>query len=355
LQSIGDAVIATDAEGRITMMNPVAEEATGWKSAAATGLPLESVFKIVNESSREPAESPVRKVLDRGRIAGLANHTVLLRLDGTEIPIDDSAAPIRDRQGRIVGVVMVFRDITKQRLSEKALLRAEKLSAAGRLAATIAHEMNNPLEAVCNLLYLLGKDGTLSAHARANVDMAQAQLARAAEVSRRTLSFCKAANVLTDTRISVLVESVVGSYASLAEARGGRIENDTPPDLEIPAMTNEMRQVISNLVSNALDAMPEGGTLHIGAETVEGLDQTQVQIIFSDTGHGIDPAHLDRIFEPFFTTKKETGTGLGLWVTQRIVEEHGGRLRVESSVAGTRFAVLLPLESAKYPVPSVTT
>lgn len=345
LRSIGDAVIATDAGGRVTLMNPVAEDATGWKFASAAGLPLESVFKIINESSREPVESPVRKVLERGRVAGLANHTVLLRPDGTEIPIEDSAAPIRDPRGSVVGVVLVFRDVTQQKLREKALLRAEKLATAGRLAATIAHEMNNPLEAVCNLLYLLGQDGTLSADAKASVDLAQSLLARAAEMSRRTLSFNRAGSVLKDARLRELVESVVGLYASVANARGVRIENRVPPGLEIRAM-NEIRQAISNLVSNALDAMPEGGTLDIDAESVEGPDRPHVQMTFSDTGHGIDPAYLDLIFEPFFTTKKDSGTGLGLWSAQRIVEEHGGRLQVESSNAGTRFTVLLPLESA---------
>jgi PAS domain S-box-containing protein len=350
LKSIGDAVIATDEIGNVTFMNGVAEIATGWRLNEAEGLPLEAVFKIVNETSRAPVANPIRKVLEHGTVVGLANHTVLLRRDGTEIPIDDSAAPIRDHGGNIVGTILVFRDITKAKLSQLALLRAEKLATVGRLASTIAHEINNPLEAVSNLLFLIGEDSTLSEVGRSRADTAQAELARAAEITRQTLSFHKGQTLQSSVNLCEIVDSVLRLYSSRAAARGIRLENEIDSEVRVIAVTSQLRQLASNMVTNAIDAMPGGGILRINAELTSAVGQRQIRIQFSDTGHGIDPQNLNRIFEPFFTTKKDVGTGLGLWVTKRIVEDHDGELLVESRTtgnSGTTFTVVLPQEAVK--------
>ena len=155
LDSIGDGVITCDAEGRVQMMNPVARELTGWSQSDAGGQPLEKVFHIVNEATRETVETPVAKVKRLNRIVGMANHTILIRKDGTELNIADSGAPIRDQKGETIGIVLVFRDITMERKTQEALIANEKLAVAGRLAATIAHEIHNPLDSVSNLLYLM--------------------------------------------------------------------------------------------------------------------------------------------------------------------------------------------------------
>jgi len=355
LHSIGDAVIATDDQGKVTLMNPAAESATGLTFAAAAGLSLESVFKIVNESSRTAVESPVRKVLEGAPAADLANHTVLLRPDGTEIPIEDSAAPIRDSRGKVVGAVLVFRDVTESRSHQNALIRSEKLEAARKLGSTIAHETNNPLEGLANLLFLISTDDAVSDETRQLVELALAELSRAAGASRRTLSFVGVDRTLTQLNLRSLVDSVFYLYDSTAKNHGICLENEIPRDLEVMVLRNELQQLISNLVSNALDAMMSGGgILRVKTEVTAKDPPAQLRIKFSDTGHGIDPSHLDRIFEPFFTTKKDKGTGLGLWMAKRVAEDHGGELHVESSTAGTTFTVLLPLDRASCQVTATT-
>jgi PAS domain S-box-containing protein len=347
LQSIGDAVIATDNSGRITFMNSVAEQATGWPLKDATGLALEDVFKIINESTRAIVENPVRKVLERGTVVGLANHTLLVRRDATEIPIDDSAAPIRDPKGNIVGVVLVFRDITEAKLSQKALMQAEKLSTVGRLASTIAHEINNPLESVSNLLFLIGQDAALSEATKGRVQMAESELARAAEITNQTLAFHRVDTTRSQVSLRSLVDSALRLYESRAAGRSIDLKNEIEPSLLVHASPGQLRQLVSNLVSNALDSMEKGGTLLIHAELANAERGEEVHIIFTDTGHGIEPSHLKRIFEPFFTTKRDVGTGLGLWVSKRIVADHDGRLLVTSNTngeAGTTFTVVLPQE-----------
>jgi PAS domain S-box-containing protein len=172
LASIGDAVITTDEQARVTFVNTTAETALGLTLAQCIGRRLEEVFPIYNEDTGEAAENPVNRVLTEGKIAGLANHTVVKRRDGKQIPIEDSAAPIRDDSGKIRGVVLVFRDVTREREAQDALRRADRMMVAGRLAATVAHEINNPLEAVFNLLYLASTEPSSSPEVRQHLEKA---------------------------------------------------------------------------------------------------------------------------------------------------------------------------------------
>ncbi|HWR17925.1 MAG TPA: ATP-binding protein [Terriglobales bacterium] len=350
LQSIGDAVIATDVEGCITFMNPIAEQATGWKLTEASGLPLENVFRIVNESTRLTAANPVRRVLAEGRIIGLANHTVLIRKDSTEIPIDDSAAPIRSNDA-IVGVILVFRDITESKVSQAALVHAEKLATVGKLASTIAHEINNPLEAVSNLLFLVAHDESLSHETRHWVSLAESELARVSDMAKQTLSFHRGETKLANIPVRDLIQSVFVLYRSRAANRGVELRNDLSEDTTVFGIAGQLRQLVSNLVTNAIDAMPDGGQFRASAERIQRDGSSLMQLSFSDTGQGIAPDHLRRIFEPFFTTKAHVGTGLGLWITKRIVEDHGGEISVRSDTSsgasGTTFIVSLPESEAK--------
>lgn len=162
LTSIGDAVIATDPDGLITLMNPVAEELTEWKSEEAIGKPVAEVFRIVNQETRKPVENPVEKVRRLNHVVGLANHTVLISKGGQDFAIDDSAAPIRDSNGKITGIVLIFRDVTQQRALEAALNQNERLALAGRLSASIAHEIHNPLDTVGNALFFSSSNSAQS-------------------------------------------------------------------------------------------------------------------------------------------------------------------------------------------------
>jgi len=350
IRSIGDAVIACDTEGNVSFMNLIAEQLTGWTEAEAKGISLRNVFRIFNEDTRAAVENPVDKVRRLGTIVGLANHTFLVAKDGTEICIDDSGAPIRDSQGRIIGIVLVFRDITERRVSEGVLMRAEKLATAGRMAASVAHEVNNPLEGLTNLIYIARHSEDLT-EIRHLLSQADGELGRIAHITRQSLGFYRETSIPAPFKPSTIVREVAGFYSSRAMSQGVTVVANTNTEMQVLGIAGELRQILSNLLANGLDACEKGATMRI--ETNSAIDprdstRTGVRITVADTGCGIQTDHIERIFEPFFTTKKDTGTGLGLWVSRELVEKHGGSLRVRSSTAnersGTVFSIFLPAQ-----------
>jgi signal transduction histidine kinase len=277
-------------------------------------------------------------------IVGMANHTVLCRADGTEIPIDDSAAPIRDAAGSLIGVVMVFRDVTQQRKMDSALRTTEKLAAAGRLAATVAHEINNPLEAVTNLMYLLRSDPGITEAGKKLLEMADEQLRRVAHTTKQTLAFYKDTRKPEPVVVSTAVQRVLEFYKSKLSAKNITVECKAN-GVEVFAPVGEIVQVMSNLIANGIDALHEDGRLKISV--VDAGDMAVIGV--EDDGSGIESAFHEKIFEPFFTTKKDVGTGLGLWISRNIVEHLGGAIAVATPTSGkgTRFEIRLPLYSAE--------
>jgi PAS domain S-box-containing protein len=346
LTSLGDAVIATDNLGRVTFLNPLAEDLTGWKLADALSKPIQDVFPIYNESTHKPVENPIKKVLEEGRIVGLANHTVLQHVQGKLTPIEDSASPIRDAQHSVIGVVLVFRDATIERKTQEVLRKTEKLAAAARLSATVAHEINNPLEAIGNLLYIAKGMADLPRAARESITLAEQELERVSHITRQTLGFYRESTVPDQVDLSVLIDSVLKIYSNKLERKSITVHRDFGNCPPIVGLTGELRQALSNLISNAADAVSEHGTIQVALRCVESAEGKHVHVLIEDDGPGIDPLHIDRIFEPFFTTKKEVGTGLGLWVTKEIVDRHGGTIevypRADKSLSGTVFQMLLP-------------
>src|SRR6185437_4891728 len=278
LASIGDGVITCDTEGHVHMMNPVAVELTGWSQAEALGRPLETIFHIVNEATRLPMENPVSKVKRLNRIIGLGNHTILIRKDGTELHIADSGAPIRDRTDGIAGVVLVFRDITLERKTQDALIANEKLAVAGRLAATIAHEIHNPLDSVSNLLYLM-RNGASKEESEQFMDMAEQELVRVTQISRAMLGLYR------ESRAPVLVDlkDMLQEILLLMERRFSDdqvlVHADLPTGISVDAFPAELRQVFSNLITNAAEAAGPGGEVRVsitpqsGGITEEGIKQ----------------------------------------------------------------------------------
>jgi PAS domain S-box-containing protein len=346
LMSIGDGVIATDELGAVTFVNPVAERLTGTSIGAARGKLVTDVFPIFNEVSMRPVDNPVRKVMELGQIVGLANHTVLRHRDGSLTPIEDSAAPIRDDGGQLIGVVLVFRDATHERSSQELLRKTEKIAAAARLAATVAHEINNPLEAVGNLIYLAKMRPGLPPDASSDLTLAEQELRRVSHVTRQTLGFYREANTPAKLEMPLLVESVMRLFSNKFKSKKIQVEHDVQPCPPLHGWPGELQQVMANLISNAADAVATGGTLKVTVRCVDEAGVKSIELRVEDNGPGIAPEHLGRIFEPFFTTKKDVGTGLGLWVSKEIVERHGGSIRVESQTSdsshGTVFSVLLP-------------
>ena len=349
LRSIGDAVITTDDQGRISLMNKVAEHLTGWRQQDALGEPLQRVFKIVNEHTRKRCDNPVEKVLETGGVVGLANDTVLIGKDGQERVIEDSGAPILDKQNRTLGVVLVFRDATEKRRLQDERQNAQKLESVGILAGGIAHDFNNFLAGIIGNLSLAKLD-VRPGHpvSRALDEMEKAAL-RAKDLTQQLLTFSSGGvPVKQITRIDELVRD-----AAQFALRGSnvRCEFCIDADLRLADVDDgQIAQVIHNLVINADQAMPDGGTVTIRGANASvrpgnsyALDPGDyIQVEVQDQGAGIHSEYLKKVFDPYFTTKQK-GSGLGLAVAYSIIANHDGQLTVDSVLGeGTTFTLWLP-------------
>jgi PAS domain S-box-containing protein len=357
LRSLGDAVMATDTQGCVTFMNPRAEVLTGWTQAEASGHPVMEVLLVRHETPQTPAESAIEKVLREGITIDLADHNlVLIAKDGTERPIDDSAAPIRDDQGRIIGVVLVFRDITERRQLQEKLVQAEKMEAIGRLAGGVAHDFNNLLTVISVYTELLlsrrNRHDQLERYAseiKKAVDNATGLTGQLLTLSRKQMLQPRVLDLNGMlANMEEVLQRLVGQAIQLLIVQGATLGyvNVDPAQLE---------QVVLNLVMNARDAMLQGGTLTIETADIE-CDELQahayggghpgpyVMLAVSDTGCGMDATTRSRLFEPFFTTKSRgRGTGLGLSIVYGIVSQSGGHIAVDSAPGrGAVFRIYLP-------------
>jgi PAS domain S-box-containing protein len=346
LTSLGDAVIATDQSGNVSYLNPLAEQLIGIKTSEAIGHPIEEVFPIFNEMTHAPVENPVAKVMELGRIVGLANHTVLRNTNGSLIPIEDSASPIRDRNDQLIGVVLVFRDATQERKIQEIIRESEKLTAAARMSATVAHEINNPLEAVGNLIFLAKSSPDASGSVVEYLGIAEQELERVSHITKQTLGFYRESKVPERIELPTLIEYVLKLCANKLENKHIAVDREFTMCPAILGISGELKQVISNLVTNAADAVSDNGRIWIKLSCLKDQPGTVVCVEVEDDGPGISPEHVARIFEPFYTTKKNVGTGLGLWVSKEIVDRHGGwidfRPRSEDRSRGAAFKVFLP-------------
>ena len=359
LTSIGEGIIVCDRLGKVELLNTIAEQLTGWHHADAVNEPIDKIFHLVNETTRESVEAPAASFpqlphsAKRSENDSLASHPILIRRDGTEIPIQESEAPITDRDGKVAGVVIVFRDITEQRRAQTTVLANEKLAVAGRLAATLAHEIHNPLDAVMNLLYLMQSSSTPEETAQF-LDLASKELDRVAQISRAMLGMYRESKEPVAVDVREMLESILLLLdRQMRHAQVG-LSAEFEPGALITGYPAELRQVFINLLTNAADASEPGSVIQLRTEICAerrrsaqlGPRPAGVAITVADSGEGIAPATLPSLFQPFFTTKGERGTGLGLWVSQGIVQKHGGTITIKSSNApsdhGTTVTVFLP-------------
>jgi PAS domain S-box-containing protein len=338
LASIGDGVITCNAQGHVLMMNQVACDLTGWTAEEALDLPLNSVFRILGEGSA-PVEDPFAKVIRLNKIVGLANHAVLVRKDGQELDIDDSGAPIRDQTGAITGIVLVFRDVTMEKRTQQALISSEKLAVAGRLAASIAHEIHNPLDAVSNILYLMKAHNTVEENA-AFLAMAQQELSRVMQISRSMLGLYRESVAPVPIDIKEMLVGTIVLLDHRVHDLELTVDLAVPAHLSIEGFPAELRQVFTNLVVNAIEAAGKHGAITIAAQHLNSGNNTigehhedGVLIEIADNGAGIESSALPNLFEPFFSTKGEHGTGLGLWVSRGIIRKHGGIIELNNRAA----------------------
>lgn len=274
----------------------------------------------------------------------------IVRPNGDVRWVEAQARYETNSEGKAVRMLGVIADITHRKQAQDVLLRTEKLAAAGRLAASIAHEVNNPLEAITNLLYLIARAGDLET-AQTQAQRALDEVMRVSRITQQTLKFHRQSEPASKARLSEIIEDVLElSRGRLANARIA-IDRRYQDDPEFECLAGDLRQVFANLISNSLDAIGDsGGTLVIRLRRARGWRAPHVsglRITILDTGCGMDPQTRRRIYEPFFTTKRESGTGLGLWLTSEIIERQQGSLHVWSSRlphrSGTAFSIFLPL------------
>ena len=262
-------------------------------------------------------------------------------------------SPVRGPQGDVQAISAASLEITAQKKAEKALIQSEKLAAVGRLASSISHEINNPLESVTNLLYLIASHRDLPPEVRDYVDITQSEIARVSQIATQTLRFHRQTHRPTRVTAAKLLEPILKLYQGRLLNSGVVVETEFLTSTPLLCLENEIRQVLSNLIANAVDAMRTGGNLQLRSHDVENrADGVRgVRMTIADSGHGMSQATMARIFEPFFTTKALNGTGLGLWISAEIVERHGGRLKVRSSTApekhGTVFSLFLPADGVQ--------
>lgn len=300
----------------------------------------------VDAQDRDRVDSEYRKALEEG--IDWEFETRIRRVDGEERWIWARGQHFRDATGQVAEIVGLVGDITERRRTEIALRKSEQLAAVGRLASTIAHEINNPLEAVTNLLYLAESAENLE-EARGYIKTAEAELNRVSRITNQTLRFQRTKNALRRVTVQEL-------SSGICEMFSGRLVNHTisfteehRSDRRILCLDGEVRQVLTNLIGNAIDAMRGGGKLRIRSHAERSMDGTEgVCIVVCDTGTGISPEVAQKMFDPFFSTKGQDGSGLGLWVSLDIVQRHHGTLRMRSSQTakahGTVFRLFLPAE-----------
>jgi PAS domain S-box-containing protein len=357
LSSIGDAVITTDTEGKVTFLNPMAEMMTGWKTDEASGQTLEKIFNIVNEDTRKPAKNPVEIVLRDGIVVGLANHTALICKDGTERSIEDSAAPIRDATGKISGAVMVFHDVTQRRRAEKALKEADQRK--DQFLAMLAHELRNPLVPIRNglqILNLAGNNPAMAENARSIMDQALNQMVRLVDdlldVSRITTGKLKLRKERVE--LAAVVQSAVDTSRPLIEEQGHKLTITLPASaIFLDADPTRLAQVFSNLLNNAAKYSEQGGHIMLSAQP----EADQVVVRVTDRGIGIPADHLPRIFQLFAqvetaSDRSQGGLGIGLSLVKGLVEMHGGKIEAHSDGPGrgSEFVARLPMISGE-PLP----
>jgi two-component system CheB/CheR fusion protein len=311
---------------------------------------LEVWLGAVHPEDAEGARKRAMATLEGG--ADYHNVYRVVWPDGSIRWLESQGKCQRDEDGQVVRVVGVASDVTLRKRTEEALMRTEKLAIAGRLAASIAHEINNPLEAVSNLLFLVTLAETAETaqeHARHALD----QLMRVSLITQQTLKFHRQTGTPKDTRLSEVLDSVLVLFRSKLMATDIAVEVRAEGELSVACMPSETQQIFANLVANAMDAMPRSGRLVIRLRPSRGWHNPSVagmRITFVDSGVGMSRATMRRAFEPFFTTKTETGTGLGMWVVAQLVERHHGEVRVWSTQrhgrSGTAFSVFLPFQDA---------
>lgn len=352
VESSDDAIISKDLNGIIRSWNNGAKKIYGYDAEEVLGKHVSMLSPL---HLRDEVDEIMSKVRAGERISHL--DTQRRRKDGEIIDVAVSISPIFDPERKnIVGGSTIAREVTDLKRAERTLRTTEKLAATGRLAASIAHEINNPMASVTNLLYLLQHHPGLDRTSSEYVKLAQEELQRVTHIVRQMLGFYRESEAPVAVNLKDVIENVLTLYARRLSTSRIEVERRYRTDATVRGFPGEIRQVFSNLIVNSIEALGEKGSIWIDIRASRDWSNPEVRgvrVLIADTGPGIPESARRRIFEPFFTTKGERGTGLGLWVSEGIIRKHGGSMRVRSRTTerrhGTCFSVFLPAELAGRP------
>ena len=341
--SSDDVIVSKDLNGTITSWNDAATRVFGYSPEEMIGA---SILKLIPENLHSDEKTIIENIRAGRRIEHF--ETVRLAKDGRLIDVSLTISPIKDEEDRVIGASKILRDVSSRKRIEQSLLQAEKIAATGRMAATIAHEVNNPLEAVMNLLYLLRAKIT-DDEGRNFLATAEDELGRVSHIAKQTLGYYREHAAANLASVSEIAEHALTIYEPRCTAAGIAIRRSISSSTKIVLRRGEIMQVISNLIANSIYAMPKGGTLSLSISDTSSADNGIVLTV-QDDGVGIAPTDLPKVFDAFFTTRTTVGTGIGLFVAKQFVEGHGGRINIESnsesSRHGTTVRVFLPLHTA---------
>ena len=344
VQSSNDAIIGKDLNGIVTSWNQAAENIFGYRAEEMVG---RSILQVI------PPELHHQEPKFLARIAageGIEHfETVRLRKDGERLNVSLTISPVRNQAGNIIGAAKIVRNITEQKRLEEKLRTTEKLAAVGRLAAAIAHEINNPLAAVTNLLYLATQQPDLPDTLKTYLHSADNELKRVSHIARQTLGFYRDDSRAVEFGVAKAVEDVLVIYENRLKSKALHVEKRIRRGLLVCMPQGEFKQILSNLLANAIDASTERGRILIHARASRHLQGRNegIRVTMADGGVGVSPENKHKLFTPFFTTNRETGAGLGLWVTKDLIEKRGGSIRFRSQTQrkpGTVMSFFIPVQ-----------
>jgi PAS domain S-box-containing protein len=353
VESSDDAIISKDLKGVITSWNSAAEAIFGYSASEMIG---KSVTTIIPPELHRDEQRILETIGNGQRI----NHfeTTRVKKSGKRLSVSLTISPLRDETGSVIGAAKIVRDITLRKMTERALHQSETLASVGRLASTMAHEINNPLEAITNLIYL-ARTKTAQEDVREYLRIADGELKRVAYITRQTLSLFVETKGAARVKLGDLMDTAI-SVASRTRNKGIVVCPEVRQDPEIWAVPSEIRQLIAHLLSNSFDAVDAKGLVRVRISAAKDWTTGNhgVRLAVADSGCGIPASVRSSLFEPFVTTKPDVGAGLGLWACKKIVDKHCGSIRVKSSTApgrcGTVFCVFLPLHPEEMPAESCT-